>query len=135
MTSTTIDIIWLTLGSFAILVSMTFLGEVLRARQDSNANNPMLETYMTRVQSWWGMVAFIGLAMLIGKVGVTVLLAFDADHQSTGRPPVAGTCVFCGDPAAIYLCRDGMVGALCCVHSCLCVFAFADGVCPARRCS
>jgi len=37
MTSTTIDIIWLTLGSFAILVSMTFLGEVLRARQDSNA--------------------------------------------------------------------------------------------------
>ena len=36
----------------------------------------MLETYMTRVQSWWGMVAFIGLAMLIGKVGVTVLFAF-----------------------------------------------------------
>jgi len=76
MTSTTSDIIWLTIGSFAILVALTFLGEVLRARQEPNTENPVLETYMTRVQSWWGMVAFIGIAMLMGKVGVTVLFAF-----------------------------------------------------------
>ncbi len=76
MTTTTVDIIWLTLGSFIILVGLTFLGEVLRSRQDANAQNPVLETYMTRVQSWWGMVAFIGLAMLTGKIGVTILFAF-----------------------------------------------------------
>ena len=76
MTSTTIDILWLTIGAFSILVGLTFLGEVLRARQDTQTDNPVLETYMTRVQSWWAMVAFIGIAMLTGKIGVTILFAF-----------------------------------------------------------
>ena len=76
MNTTTIDIIWLSLGAFAILVGLTFFGEVLRARQDPNTQNPVLETFMTRVQSWWGMVILIGLAMLTGKIGVTVLFAF-----------------------------------------------------------
>lgn len=76
MTETTIDIIWLTLGAFSILVGFTFLGEVLRTRQDPNTQNPVLETYMTRVQSWWAMVAVIGLAMLTGKIGVTIIFAF-----------------------------------------------------------
>ena len=76
MTETTTDIIWLTLGAFFILVALTFLGEVLRARQEPDTQNPVLETYMTRVQSWWGMVALIGFAMLLGKVGVIVLFAF-----------------------------------------------------------
>lgn len=75
MNSTTIDIIWLTIGAFSILVALTFLGEVLRARQAPETTNPVLETYMTRVQSWWAMVAFIGIAMLTGKVGVTILFA------------------------------------------------------------
>ncbi len=76
MTSTTIDIIWLTIGAFTILVGLTFLGEVLRSRQEPDINSPVLETYMTRVQSWWAMVAFIGIAMLTGKIGVTILFAF-----------------------------------------------------------
>jgi len=76
MNTTTNDIIWLSLGAFAILVGLTFFGEVLRARQDLNTQNPVLETFMTRVQSWWGMVILIGLAMLTGKIGVTVLFAF-----------------------------------------------------------
>jgi len=76
MTSTTIDIIWLTIGAFTILVGLTFLGEVLRSRQEPDTNSPVLETYMTRVQSWWAMVAFIGIAMLTGKIGVTILFAF-----------------------------------------------------------
>jgi phosphatidate cytidylyltransferase len=76
MNTTTIDIIWLSLGAFAILVGLSFFGEVLRARQDPNTQNPVLETFLTRVQSWWGMVILIGLAMLTGKIGVTVLFAF-----------------------------------------------------------
>ncbi|MDP5361223.1 MAG: phosphatidate cytidylyltransferase, partial [Paracoccaceae bacterium] len=35
-----------------------------------------LDTYMTRVQSWWGMVAFIGIALLMGKPGIMTLFAF-----------------------------------------------------------
>ena len=76
MTETTNDILLLGIGSFAILITMTFIGEVLRARQPANFNNPMLDTYMTRVQSWWGMVAFIGAALLSGKIGVMILFGF-----------------------------------------------------------
>ena len=76
MNSTTNDILLLTLGSFGILFALTVLGEWLRTRQDPDTPNPVVETYMTRVQSWWGMVAFVGIALLLGKVGVMVLFAF-----------------------------------------------------------
>ncbi|WP_341366836.1 phosphatidate cytidylyltransferase [Yoonia sp. BS5-3] len=76
MNSTTEHILLLTLGSFGILIAMTFLGEVLRAREEPGFNNPMLDTYMTRVQSWWGMVAFIGGALLLGRAGIMTLFAF-----------------------------------------------------------
>jgi len=76
MTSTTEDILLLAIGCFGILITMTVLGEILRARQPLDRPNPLLDTYMTRVQSWWGMVAFIGGALLLGKVGVMVLFAF-----------------------------------------------------------
>lgn len=76
MNQTTTDILLLSIGAFAILVALTFLGEVLRTRQDPNEANPVLDTYMTRVQSWWGMVALIGGAALLGKIGLTILFAF-----------------------------------------------------------
>ena len=76
MSSTTVDILLLAFGSFGILVGLTFLGEVLRARQIPGTQNPVLETFMTRIQSWWGMVAFVGAALLLGKAGVMVLFAF-----------------------------------------------------------
>jgi len=76
MSETTADILLLTIGSFGILIALTVLGEILRARQPAHENNPMLDTYMTRVQSWWGMVAFIGVALLLGKPGVMVLFGF-----------------------------------------------------------
>lgn len=75
MSSTTTDILLLTFGSFGILLALTSLGEFLRAKQGTD-NNPVLETYMTRVQSWWGMVAFVGIALISGKIGVMVLFAF-----------------------------------------------------------
>ena len=76
MSSTTADILLLAFGSFGILIAFTVLGEFLRARQPVHEPNPMLDTYMTRVQSWWGMVAFIGVALLLGKPGVMTLFAF-----------------------------------------------------------
>jgi len=76
MNETTSDILFLAFGAFGILVALTFLGEVLRARQPRDEPNPVLETYITRVHSWWGMVALIGLALLTGKIGVMLLFAF-----------------------------------------------------------
>ena len=76
MTPMMTDILLLAFGSFGILIALTFVGEVLRAREEPGFNNPVLDTYMTRVQSWWGMVAFIGIALLLGKTGVMVLFGF-----------------------------------------------------------
>ena len=75
MTDTTNDILLLVLGSFGILIVLTFIGEVLRAREEHGFNNPVLDIYMTRVQSWWGMVTFVGLALLVGLHGVMLLFA------------------------------------------------------------
>ena len=76
MNETTNDILLLSFGAFAIMMALTLLGEILRARQDPSVPNPVLETYMTRVQSWWAMIALIGLALLMGKVAITLLFAF-----------------------------------------------------------
>ncbi len=75
MNETTSDILLLAFGSFGILFALTFVGEVLRAREEPGFNNPVLDTYMTRVQSWWGMVAFVGIALLLGRHGVMLLFA------------------------------------------------------------
>ena len=76
MGSTTTDIITLAFGGFGILMALTLFGEILRARQPADEQNPVLDTYMTRVESWWGMVALISLALLTGRLGVCILFAF-----------------------------------------------------------
>ena len=86
MNSTTADILLLAFGSFGILIALTVVGEILRARQPVHEANPVLDTYMTRVQSWWGMVAFVGIALLLGKIGVMVLFAFASFASILLRP-------------------------------------------------
>jgi len=67
----------LTLAAAVVLVLsvLTLAGEVLRARVTGDRALPMIETYLTRVQSWWAMVALLGLAVLIGEGGVVALFA------------------------------------------------------------
>ena len=72
MTSTTSDLILLTIGGFGILVALTLFGELIRHRQPSGTENPVLETYMTRVESWWGMVIFISLALISGRLAKSI---------------------------------------------------------------
>jgi len=76
MTSTTSDLLLLFLGVIGILLALTTLGEVLRARQDAASNNPVLETYMTRVHSWWGIVLLLGIALMSGRIAVIILFLF-----------------------------------------------------------
>ena len=76
MNSTTGDIILLALGGFGILVALTILGEFLRWRQPAGVRNATVDTYMTRVESWWAMVALISLALIVGRIGVILLFAF-----------------------------------------------------------
>lgn len=74
MTSTTSDILWLFFAVCGLMTALTLFGEVLRAR--TGDGHPVLETYLTRVRSWWGMVILFTLALIAGKIGLIVLFAF-----------------------------------------------------------
>jgi len=68
------DIVFLLLGALALLVALTLLGDAMALRRPG----PMVETYRTRVNSWWAMVILFALSLLIGRAGVTLLFAFAA---------------------------------------------------------
>ena len=68
----------LSLGVFALMIGLTLFGEWLRARQPAGTSSPGVETFMTRVHSWWAMVILLSLALLIGLPGVLILFALAA---------------------------------------------------------
>ncbi len=72
----TLDILFLSLGVLGLLSALTVLGEVLRARVPSGQTSTVVETFMTRVHSWWAMVIVLTLAVLSGRAGVILLFAF-----------------------------------------------------------
>lgn len=76
MAGTTGSIVLLALGGFGVLVALTLFGEFIRSRQMPGTQNPVLDTYMTRVESWWAMVALISLALITGRLGVMILFLF-----------------------------------------------------------
>ncbi|SHI51689.1 phosphatidate cytidylyltransferase [Wenxinia saemankumensis] len=63
----------LTLGVFALLAVLTAVGELARWR---GRTGPVLDTYMTRVASWWVMVTLISLALIAGRTGILLLTLF-----------------------------------------------------------
>lgn len=69
-------IIILFLAVCALLAALTLFGEALRARYGPKRDNPVIETYVTRVNSWWTMVLLFVLALLLGRTGVVALFAF-----------------------------------------------------------
>ena len=77
MTSqTTTDIVLLSLAVFGLLIGLTMLGEVMRSRVPKGQTNPVVEAYMMRVHTWWGLVVLLSLAVLSGRIGVILLFAF-----------------------------------------------------------
>lgn len=74
MTSTTEDIILLFVGVCGLMTLLSFFGELLRVR--AGEENPVVNTFMTRVRSWWGMVILFALALIAGKIGLLILFAF-----------------------------------------------------------
>ena len=76
MTPTATDILLISVGVVLVLAALTFIGEVMRARQPEGHTSLSVETYMTRVGSWWAMVVLLAAALLIGFPGVLLLFAF-----------------------------------------------------------
>lgn len=76
MTSTTADIVLLTIGVLVLLSLLTLFGEFLRSRVPAGQSNQVVESFLQKVHSWWGMVALLALALLSGRFGVILLFAF-----------------------------------------------------------
>ncbi|MBU2994516.1 phosphatidate cytidylyltransferase [Octadecabacter sp. 1_MG-2023] len=74
MTSTDSEILGLFIGVCGLLIVLTLVGEVLSMR--AGDNNPVVETFKTRVRSWWVIVILFTLALIAGKVGLLILTAF-----------------------------------------------------------
>ena len=73
---TTLDILFLAIAVIGLLTALTLLGEILRARVPHGRTDPVVETFMTRVHSWWAMVILLSIAVLSGEVGIVLLFAF-----------------------------------------------------------
>lgn len=72
------SLLLLGLGVIVLMTALTLIGEWLRSREPAGTVNPGVETYMTRVHSWWAMVVLLSLALLIGLPGVLILFALAA---------------------------------------------------------
>ncbi len=75
-TQTSISIVVLFGAACALLIIATIAGEILRHRLARHGAHPTVETYVTRLHSWWAMVFLLAIALLIGRTGVILLFAF-----------------------------------------------------------
>jgi phosphatidate cytidylyltransferase len=67
------DLYYLLGGVVLILALATIIGQVLRLRYSADGTNAVIENLNARILSWWGMVVLLGIAFLLGRVGVVVL--------------------------------------------------------------
>jgi phosphatidate cytidylyltransferase len=76
MTETPSELVALMSGVFGLLVIASIVGRVLAARWSPDGENAVIENLNARINAWWVMVILIGLAFLVGRVGVILLFAF-----------------------------------------------------------
>ena len=62
------------LGLFMVVASVA--GYVLQLWFSPEGDNPVIENLNARIRSWWAMILMMGLALLAGRVGTTLLFAF-----------------------------------------------------------
>ena len=67
------DLLRIILGAGGILVLASAIGWVLARRWSPGGENATIENLNDRIRSWWVMVFFLSLALLGGRVGVTIL--------------------------------------------------------------
>ncbi|WP_282609299.1 phosphatidate cytidylyltransferase [Pelagibius sp. Alg239-R121] len=70
------DLMMLLGGIGTILVIASAIGYVLQRRLSPDGSNSVIENLNARIQAWWVMVIFMGIAFLGGRTGVMLLFAF-----------------------------------------------------------
>jgi phosphatidate cytidylyltransferase len=76
MNDTTNDILLLSIGVITLMAALTLAGEYLRGRLPIGETNPVVETFMQRVNSWWAIVTLLAISALLGEVALLLLFAF-----------------------------------------------------------
>lgn len=63
-------------GLLAVLVLASAVGYALQRRLSPDGSHAVVENLNDRIRAWWIMVVLMGLALVGGKTGVTLLFAF-----------------------------------------------------------
>jgi phosphatidate cytidylyltransferase len=69
------DLVTVLAGIVGVLIVASIVGYTLQ-RASSSEPSPVIENLNDRIQAWWVMVVLMGLALIGGKTGVTLLFAF-----------------------------------------------------------
>lgn len=70
------DLLTLVLGILAVLVVASTIGYILQRRLSPDGANASIENLNARIKAWWVMAILIGIAFMIGRVGILVLFGF-----------------------------------------------------------
>jgi phosphatidate cytidylyltransferase len=70
------DLMAVLAGLLAVLTLASAIGYVLQRRLSPDGSNAVVENLNDRIRAWWIMVVLMGLALIGGKTGVTLLFAF-----------------------------------------------------------
>ncbi|PTM40006.1 phosphatidate cytidylyltransferase [Bosea sp. 124] len=70
------DLVAVLAGLLVVLILASAIGYGLQRRLSPDGSNAVVENLNDRIRAWWVMVVLMGLALLGGKTGVTLLFAF-----------------------------------------------------------
>lgn len=70
------DLVAVLAGILGVLVVASVIGFVLQRRLSPDGSNAVVENLNDRIRAWWVMVVLMGLALIGGKTGVTLLFGF-----------------------------------------------------------
>ena len=76
--------LFLFLGIGGVLVVASLVGFLLARRYGAS---PTVENLNQRIKAWWVMVILIGIAFLLGPIGVIVLFAFASFGRCASSSP------------------------------------------------
>lgn len=75
MTAPHPDLLNLLMGLGAVLLAASAIAHALRMRLSPDGSSPVIENLTDRINAWWVMVIVMGIALLGGRTGVTLLFA------------------------------------------------------------
>jgi len=70
------DLVTVLAGILGVLVVASAVGYGLQRRLSPDGSNAVVENLNDRIRAWWVMVVLMGLALIGGKTGVTLLFGF-----------------------------------------------------------